>query len=348
MTDAVESFFQGPVRQLTDDLARLQSTIDPAAEPHDDALLASLTTSLDTCLAACKALEAEIRDDARLLKTTQDRFRAAIQPWFDLSWCMRHALAKPRGYAGDYLMLTCVYDAQVKSLGLGGYLDRYFFHTELGTSVPLRLKMAQRFLIEESVKRRSLKILNIASGPAREYVQGWPLPDDCRVQVTCADLDADAIAFVEQTVIPTLPPTMTMKMVQHNALKLGNSTENVRVFGRPDIIYSVGLFDYIPDRLLVRMLAGLRETVADGGVIYLAFKDCLFYDATPYQWLVDWYFFQRTEAECRALLGQAGYAVDELELTRDATGSIINYISRSPAPVQTETPSSFEMETSNA
>ena len=159
---------------------------------------------------------------------------------------------------------------------------------------------------------------------------GWDLPDDCRVNIACADLDEEALAYVQEQVIPTLPFTMEMQLFKHNALKIGNSALNVETFGKRDVIYSVGLFDYIPDRLLVRMLAGLRESVAPGGVIYLAFKDSNYYDPSPYQWLVDWYFHQRTEAECRQLLQQAGYAVDELELTRDDTGSIINYISRIP------------------
>ncbi|MDX1965930.1 MAG: hypothetical protein SFV23_02055 [Planctomycetaceae bacterium] len=330
MTTQVEDFFAGPVAQLTQTLQRVQQSQVPSAEPSDDSVFETVRAAIEECLVACKTLQSQIEDDVRLLRSTQERFRAAIQPWFDQSWCMRHALAKPRGYAGDYQMLTTVYDRQVKSLGLGGYLDRYFLQTELGTSVPLRLKMARDFLIGESLRCRSLKILNIASGPGREYVGGWGLPDDCRVDVTCADLDDEAIAFVQQNVIPTLPPTMSMKMVRHNALKIGNVKMNHEAFGVPDVIYSVGLFDYIPDRLLVRMLGGLRETVAKSGVIYLAFKDCNFYDATAYQWLVDWYFYQRTEAECRALLAQAGYPVDELEMTRDDTGSIINYICRQP------------------
>ncbi len=343
MTTEVEDFFAGPVTQLTQSLQLVQQSQDPAAEPTDDSMFDAVRQAVDDCLVACKVLQAQMEDDVRRLRTTQQRFRAAIQPWFDQSWCMRHALAKPRGYAGDYQMLTAVYDRKVKSLGLGGHLDRYFLQTELGTSVPLRLQMARDFLIAECLESRSLKILNIASGPGREYVGGWDLPEDCRVEITCADLDDEAIAFVQQNVIPTLPTTMSMKMVRHNALKIGDVRMNHEAFGMPDVIYSVGLFDYIPDRLLIRMLAGLRATVAPDGVIYLAFKDSTYYDATAYQWLVDWYFHQRTEAECRAVLAQAGYPVDDLELTRDDTGSIINYICRQPP--QDLAPWSSESET---
>ncbi len=331
MSPLVSAFFQQDVRNLTATLDDIQSKVNPSESPADDGVLSALTEAIDSCLASARSLSEELADDTQLVRKTQAEFRQVIKPWFDTSWCMRHALTKPRGYAGDYEMLTAVYDREPKSQGLGGYLDRYFFQTELGTSVPLRLQMARDFLISEALRRRQMSVLNIASGPAREYVGGWGLPDDCRIDVACADLDEVAIDFVQQKVVPSLPFNMEMTLIQHNALKIGNVALNLATFGRRDVIYSVGLFDYIPDRLLVRMLGGLRESVAPGGVIYLAFKDCNFYDATSYQWLVDWYFYQRTEAECRSLLAQAGYDVDDLEMTRDQTGSIINYICRLPA-----------------
>ena len=42
---------------------------------------------------------------------------------------MNHALSKPRGYPGDYQMLTSIYDGATKSRRLRGYLDRFFLNT---------------------------------------------------------------------------------------------------------------------------------------------------------------------------------------------------------------------------
>ena len=94
-----------------------------------------------------------------------------------------------------------------------------------------------------------------------------------------------------------------------------SAANNIRRFGRSDIVYSVGLCDYIPDEFLIPLLQGWRESVADGGVVYVAFKDTLLYDKTEYQWLTDWYFFQRTEEECRRLFEQAGYEMSAMEMT---------------------------------
>ncbi len=65
----------------------------------------------------------------------------------------------------------------------------------------------------------------------------------------------------------------------------------------------------------------------------MAFKDAQLYDKSVYQWLVDWYFFQRTEPDCRRLFIEAGYDPAVLAETRDETGVIINFVSRAAAAV---------------
>jgi hypothetical protein len=41
---------------------------------------------------------------------------------------------------------------------------------------------------------------------------------------------------------------------------------------------------------------------------------------------VDWHFFQRREEDCRCLFEQAGYDMDRLQIARDSTGVIMNFI----------------------
>lgn len=325
---AIEEFFATYVADLTRVLSQLESAIDPNAEPAEPKILAELISAIDRCELACGELARTLEADTPLLRQTQTRFRAAIEPWFSLSWYMRHALAKPRGYAGDYQMLTSIYEARPKSLGLGGYIDRYFLQTELGKAVKNRLLMARQFLIDELLVRRQMTVLDVASGPGREYTGPFELPEDCLMQVTCVDQDEAALDFIQQTIVPQLPSQIELIGAKYNALKMGSARQNIEVFGRRDVIYSVGLFDYIPTRLLIKMLAGLRNSLAEGGVVYLAFKDSRFYNAAKYQWLVDWYFYQRTEDECRDLLVDASYNMLDVTMTRDETGSIINFICR--------------------
>ena len=64
----------------------------------------------------------------------------------------------------------------------------------------------------------------------------------------------------------------------------------------------------------------------------MAFKDMLLYDKTEYQWLMDWYFFQRREEDFLRLFADAGYDVGQIEISRDAIGVIINFLYREKTP----------------
>jgi SAM-dependent methyltransferase len=336
MSCQLEDFFAKDVADFIQTLQSLSQRIDPQATPQFDDYYEEFLKSVDRCLASCKQMDALLAEDARQLAAARHRFQEAIRPWFDQSAFMRHALAKPRGYAGDYEMLIAIYEGQPRSRGLGGYLDLYFLNTELGRAVPARLRGVKHFLMTEAARRGgAISVLDIACGPAREFYEGFELPADCRMTVTCLDHDDAALDYVRTQVAPRAPYNLALEFVKHNALKMMSGSVNRRVFGEPDIIYSVGLCDYIPDQIMIRLLRGWHETVAAGGVIYVAFKDCLRYNSAPYQWLVDWHFFQRTESDCLRLFAQAGYHVEDMEMVRDDDlGTIMNFISRAPAAPQ--------------
>jgi hypothetical protein len=119
---------------------------------------------------------------------------------------------------------------------------------------------------------------------------------------------------------------------RYNALRMKSAEATRRLFGASDVIYSIGLCDYITDDYMISILEGWRNSLADEGVLLVAFKDAPRYDKTPYQWLLDWHFFQRTEDDCRMLFQQAGFDMQELEMSRDATGVIMNFVSRAKTP----------------
>jgi len=43
---------------------------------------------------------------------------------------------------------------------------------------------------------------------------------------------------------------------------------------------------------------------------------------------MDWYFYQRTYEDCRRLFVEAGYDMDEMEITRSDMAVIVNFIGR--------------------
>ncbi|HZZ26484.1 MAG TPA: class I SAM-dependent methyltransferase [Pirellulales bacterium] len=339
----IAAFFSDHVSHFTQQLQEFDRQIAPDALPHSDQILENLTNCINNSLAVCAAFEKELEAaDPLVLKDVQRRYREAIWPWFGKSWCMQRALTKPRGYPGDAMLLTAIYDGVAKSLGLGGYFDRYFLNTTLGRAVPARMWEARRFLMEELGRRRGrVDVMDVACGSCREYLGGFEPSADRETTFTCIDNDPETLEFAKsQTQAALANSGITGRFIRYNALRMVSAESNIRRFGRSDVIYSVGLCDYIPDEYLIPLLAGWRESLNPGGVVYVAFKDTKLYDKTEYQWLADWYFFQRTTDDCRQLFVSAGYDMSGVTMTRDPIGVIINFICRDkvPAIVRIDTP----------
>lgn len=327
---------------MAETLFRLEKEIPNTAQPNThDGYMEVVGEAIERSLAVCREFDALWSEDPQLVKLARQVYLEKTS-FLSCSWIIQRARSKPSGFAGDYLMLVKIYDQQTPACGLGGYIDTWLLQIQLGQAVRTRLTSAREFLLQELLQRRGqIRILDVASGPCREYIQ-WPrFSDILQVESLALDNDPNAIAYVKEHVVPLLPQQTVLKPTQYNALRTVSAESNLREFGTCDIIYSVGLLDYLSDKHLVRMLNAWLDTLKPEGVMYVAFKDCQRYDHTIYQWLLDWYFYQRTEGDVFRLFDLAGYDVSQLESSRDASGIIINFVSspsgrihRVDAPIQ--------------
>jgi hypothetical protein len=133
-----ERLFLDDVQNFTDTLERLRLRVGDVGEPSLDASLHELTQAIRTMSRKCRLLQ--LRCGPEELAAHRRAFQQRIAPWFDTSWMMRRAKAKPRGYPGDFELLTAIYDGVPKSTGLGGYLDLYFLHSDLAQAVRARMR----------------------------------------------------------------------------------------------------------------------------------------------------------------------------------------------------------------
>ena len=333
MQTLIDHFLNHDLPDLTARLADFEMKVEPLSFPENDELLRSLEMILGRALNACRGLDRALGDDTELRTMVQSRFREATAPWCNQSWIINRARTKPRGFPGDYQMLLAIYDGVPIARGLGGYLDRMCLKMTLGKAVQARLQDARAFLVDEFESREGLvQVLDIASGPGREFRGPLGANPGCSMHVTCVDSDPGALEYVRRHVSTKTSPNLSFTFRQHNALKMRSADAIIQQFGRQDIIYSVGLADYIPDRLLVPMLASWKDALNPGGCVYVAFKDRNRYDKVEYQWLMDWHFLQRDENDCARLLEQAGYEMDLIEFQRDSTGVILSYKAHTKVP----------------
>jgi len=286
--------------------------------------LTSLETAMDTFVEKAALYEANI-DDRDFLRSTRTAFHQKTNHIFSRSYCFNRTRTWPQGYHGDYKTLETVYRNIPLSDGIGYYLDLYALHTTLARGVRNRMKMLQSMLKDELTSRHSPAVMSIACGSCRELVEISPEISHSGAHITAIDNDEDALHYAQSRLYYTGIQS-SVEFRKYNALRLFDHDIAEQDFGQQDIIYSVGLFDYLETDFLVKMIDSLYRLLSDGGKMILAFKDARKYRSQVYHWFMDWYgFLQRYEEDFRDILSAARIPESAIEESRDSTGAIIFY-----------------------
>ena len=290
-----------------------------------ETVLSSLTEIMDKFVDAAAEYESNVQDPA-FLKNSRVAFHQKSNHIFSKSYCFNRARTWPQGYHGDYKTLEVVYRNMPMSDGIGYYLDLYALNTVLGIGIRNRMKILQRLLKEELSGRIHPRIMSIACGSCRELVEISPEITSSSAHFTCIDSDEDALQYSQSRLYYTGIQS-NIEFRKHNALRMFDYETTEQDFGPQDVIYSVGLFDYLESDFLVKILNSLYSLLNTDGKLIIAFKDAKQYRSQEFHWFMDWTgFLQRYEDEFLEILSDAHIPDSAVEHFRDETGAIIFYI----------------------
>ncbi|NJD56442.1 MAG: methyltransferase domain-containing protein, partial [Nitrospirae bacterium] len=272
----------------------------PGTDPEK--ILRGVKILNDDMMGACAEFEKAAAGDSDLIQSRRKTFHERTDRILCRSTLVRHARTWPRGYQGDYKMLESLYKNTPLSEGIGYYLDRYGLSLPLGEAVRNRIVRLEEIVRREISNRNAASVLNIACGSCRELMGLAPDIARTNAQVTCIDMDADALAFsMERLSFTEASENITFR--KYNAARMFDDELNMAAFGKADIIYSAGLFDYLPSEFLAKVLGALYRLLSENGTLIAAFKDAARYRHQDFHWITDWTgFLQRTEKEFLSIL----------------------------------------------
>lgn len=317
-------------RTLLDDatdkfLNRLKLLEARCTSSKDEKILEDLKNIMDDMMSFCEEFEKNAGYSKEELKKIIRRFHRDTDPVLSKSYCIKRVRIWPQGYQGDYKTLETIYRNTPCSEGLGYYLDLWALDTPLGHAVRNRIKMLENILRKEITMRYGPKILNIACGSCRELVGITNEIDEHDARIICIDNDPDALIFAGIR-LSSLGLDDRIEFRKYNAIRMFDDETNIVEFGKQDIIYSVGLFDYLPDEFLIKLLSALYNLLDTGGTLIAAFKDANLYRPQEYHWIFDWDgFLQRGERDFRNILSIAGIPDEAIREEREESGLIIFY-----------------------
>ena len=179
--------------------------------------------------------------------------------------------SKPRGYAGDYLAIHKIYQNQPGGTGrLGPVVDRMFLNTPPSRAVRNRRVLLAGEILHTVHTRPSnpVRVMCMASGPASEVFDAFAsLEDRTRLKVTLLDIDLQALAFVDD-IRGRQKLANQITLVNENLIALYLGRGKVKV-EQQDMIYSIGLVDYLNDKLVGKLLQYAFENLLPGGRVVL-------------------------------------------------------------------------------
>ena len=241
------------------------------------------------------------------------------------------SLKKPYGYAGDFKIIDDMYRNDPKTEGFARLFDNYAPMSAAAFAIRNRKEDIKKFIVSLAKANggKPMKIMDLASGPCRdinELLDEMP-SGQCNLSIDCYDQDANAIEYAK-TILGKNMKFVTFH--KENAVRIAfkKAIPNERY----DLIFSLGLFDYLDERLAQRLIASLKGLLKENGVLFIANFGEKYQNPSFYflEWVGEWQLIYRSESEFRKIFLGAGFAEKNLKTEFEQQGIIQYVIAQKP------------------
>lgn len=264
--------------------------------------------------------------DRRIIKKIKNTFRALVGPFPYNSKLMSQGINKPYGYPGDFDIIEKIYNNIILSENSAKYFDLVFLNNPYGWAVRSRKDKMKEILktFIEQTNLSKINILNLGCGPCREIRELFiidkfkPKKEIC---FTLLDQDGKALEYTK-TCLNNIENNIRFNFVKEDVFSFFKTNNYIQ---EQDLIYTIGLADYFPDRLLKKIIRDCFNLLAAEGAFILAHKDR---DKDPHapifpDWFCDWHFIARNEKYLINLIHEMDLHNFSLEQTIENTQKII-------------------------
>ncbi len=217
-------------------------------------------------------------------------------------------ISRPHGYAGDFELIDRIYRYWISPDPALARWDAYAHARPACQSVRNRKRYfieTMRALLRD---RGELAILDVGSGPGRDVRELLEIQPE-GIRVDCLDQDERALAHAREVIGES---GGRVEFIHANALRFVASE-------RYDVVWSAGLFDYLSDRLFVRLLSRmLKMARPDGEVIVGNFS--LNNPSRPYMEFGHWCLNHRSAETLTDLAIRAGAKPEQIRVEQEPEG----------------------------
>lgn len=245
-----------------------------------------------------KDLDQSINEFERIaLKFTKEEhevhkryFQSAIHPLALRSPFNKRCFDKPLGYSGDYLVMEMIYSDPYQGDSVFAKLMNYHSITlPIVQAVISRNDYIKKKIRATTKNNPGASIFNVGAGPAREIREVFKGLNGNSSKIYLIDQEKEAIEFVKHHLDGSAG---SVTFINNGVKSLLKKSLNEKF----DLIYSMGLFDYLPDRFAKLLIESLFGMLNEGGKLIIAnarYNPCRI-------WMehgVEWYLIYRSKKE---------------------------------------------------
>jgi extracellular factor (EF) 3-hydroxypalmitic acid methyl ester biosynthesis protein len=230
------------------------------------------------------------------------------------------AFSKPRGYAGDAVMMDYIYGlgeaipAAREATPLGRAIFQYMDSRPSAKAVRYRRRLLAG-LIDRVAKRGNASVLAIAAGHLREVELSGAVLSGALREFVALDQDENSLALVEREYSRLGIRTQPGSVRQILAGKAG--------LAQFDFVYAAGLFDYLNASVAAALTRRMFDMVRPGGLMLIPNFLSGARDRGYMESFMDWHLIYRNETEMRALaLALPQNAVAECQVFDDDVDTV--------------------------
>ncbi|MGN7723749.1 class I SAM-dependent methyltransferase [Chitinophaga sp. 22620] len=221
-----------------------------------------------------------------------------------------HCRSKPFGYAGDFLIIDKIYRQHVTADERFEKWDQFWHEQPACKAVRNRKSYFIRTIREMLQRKAPMRLLNVASGPARDLAEAYACVDPALLQAVCVEADEHAINYAKE-------------LNEQNVSQITFVHKNIFRFQTEeqfDIVWSAGLFDYFEDNVFIRLLQKFMSWTKPGGEVIIG----NFGDHNPtrnYMELIgEWYLHHRSAEELMTMALEAGASPAAVSVRQEEEG----------------------------
>ncbi len=227
-------------------------------------------------------------------------------------------------------MLEFIYKNESVSKNIGLYFDNIFLKSPYSVSIRNRKNYLSRKIIDfvNTSLLDSLNILSLCSGTGREIADSLSLLNSLkRVNFTFVEIDKKALDFSKKLLSRSCKKNINFSFKQEVIFNILKADSLINKYEKKNLIYTLGIIDYLSDRAAKRIIKILYSLLEKGGRLILTHrnKDKTFPPIPP-DWLCDWKVISRNKDEMMNLFYEAGISDFSLSAESDNFGYIHYFV----------------------